>query len=55
MSQQLRKAVERKKQTYIQRLLDAGIYKSGNCQLYELTLSELEKEYAVLQTESNPS
>lgn len=45
MVNRLRKAVDDKKQFFIQELLNRGIYKRANRQLYELTLSELEKEY----------
>ncbi|HET7657724.1 MAG TPA: Fur-regulated basic protein FbpA [Bacillales bacterium] len=45
MANRLRQVVEDKKQFFIQELLNAGIYKRANRQLYELTLSELEKEY----------
>lgn len=45
MTNQLRQAIEDRKQFYIQELLNAGIFKRANRQLYQLTLSELEKEY----------
>jgi hypothetical protein len=48
MSNQLREAVTRKKQDYITKLLEAGIYKASDRQLYELTLSELEQEFQFL-------
>ncbi|WP_085524509.1 Fur-regulated basic protein FbpA [Tuberibacillus sp. Marseille-P3662] len=44
MGTQLREAIEKKKQFYIDRLLHLGVYKT-NHQLYELTLSELEQLY----------
>lgn len=45
MANRLRRVVDDKKQYFIQQLLNAGIYKRANRQLYELTLNELEKEY----------
>lgn len=45
MANQLRRAVEQKKQFYIERLLEKGIFKQNGRQLYELTLSELQREY----------
>jgi hypothetical protein len=41
MSQQLRKAIEKAKEYYIQRLIETGIYKDSDPELYELTLSEM--------------
>lgn len=45
MSYGLRYAVEKRKKLLIEKLIDVGIYKVLNKQLYELTLDELEKEY----------
>ncbi|MFB9761574.1 MULTISPECIES: Fur-regulated basic protein FbpA [Bacillaceae] len=45
MSNLLRKAVERQKRFYIERLLEAGIYKKSNVHLYEMTLSDLKQVY----------
>ncbi len=45
MANFLREAVEKKKQMYIQKLLNAGVYKVSDRQLYDLTLSELETIY----------
>ncbi|WP_242224096.1 Fur-regulated basic protein FbpA [Bacillus cereus group sp. BfR-BA-01380] len=45
MSYGLRYAVEKRKKQLIEKLIDVGIYKVLNKQLYELTLDELEKEY----------
>lgn len=42
---QLREGVEKKRQEYIRMLISAGIYKRADRQLYELTLSELQREY----------
>lgn len=55
MTNQLRQAVEDRKQFYIQKLLNAGIFKRANRQLYELTLSELEKEYRRLHDREKSS
>ncbi|WP_085524374.1 Fur-regulated basic protein FbpA [Tuberibacillus sp. Marseille-P3662] len=41
MTHDFRKAVESKKQYYIDRLLNAGIYKVRGLHLYRLTLGEL--------------
>jgi len=41
----LRNAVQLKRQTLINKLIKVGIYKKDNKQLYELTLTDLEKEY----------
>ncbi|WP_110928725.1 Fur-regulated basic protein FbpA [Bacillus massiliglaciei] len=41
----LRNAVTRRKEELIQQLLDLGIYKKDDHHLYELTLTEIEKEY----------
>ncbi|MGN7942582.1 Fur-regulated basic protein FbpA [Virgibacillus sp. 6R] len=48
MSTQLRKLVELRKTQLINKLLQAGIYKSSEKQLYELSVSELEKECQVI-------
>ncbi|MGG1674140.1 Fur-regulated basic protein FbpA [Neobacillus sp. NRS-1170] len=45
MGNLLRNAVYLKKQNLINKLIKFGIYKKNSKQLYELTLSELEKEY----------
>ncbi|MBB2478888.1 Fur-regulated basic protein FbpA [Bacillus sp. APMAM] len=45
MSNIIRNPLEKRKQIYIQKLLDAGIYKVSGRQLYNLTLSELENTY----------
>lgn len=39
---------DRKKDRLIGKLLDRGIYKTRNLQLYELSLKELEHEYRKL-------
>lgn len=45
MSYGLRYAVEKRKKQLIEKLIDVGVYKVLNKQLYELSLDELEKEY----------
>lgn len=46
MSKYLRKAVEGRKRYLINSLISAGVYKKGELHLFELTLSDLEREYA---------
>lgn len=41
MTHEIRKLVEAKKQYYIDRLLNAGIYKIRGLHLYKLIISEL--------------
>jgi hypothetical protein len=41
LSIQLRTAIEKVRQCYIEKLLEAGIFKGADRQLYHLTLSEL--------------
>ncbi|HYK71996.1 MAG TPA: Fur-regulated basic protein FbpA [Pseudoneobacillus sp.] len=45
MSHQLRQAIEKAREYYIEKLLEVGVYKLSEHQLYELTLSELESIY----------
>ncbi|PFN80585.1 Fur-regulated basic protein FbpA [Bacillus sp. AFS076308] len=45
MGNLLRYAVQLKEKNLINKLIKFGIYKKNNKHLYELTLSELEKEY----------
>jgi Fur-regulated basic protein A len=45
MSSMLREAVQNRKEFIINQLLRIGIYKTKNAQLYELCLSDLEREY----------
>ncbi|RFB09482.1 Fur-regulated basic protein FbpA [Bacillus sp. HNG] len=45
MGNLLRYAVQSKKKDLINKLIKQGIYKKNDKHLYELTLSELEKEY----------
>ncbi len=42
---QLSRAVTRRKEKLIQKLLALGVYKKDEHHLYELTLSEIESEY----------
>ncbi|CAH0344763.1 Fur-regulated basic protein FbpA [Bacillus sp. CECT 9360] len=42
MSIQLRNAIDKLRQCYIDKLLHAGVFKEGDAQLYQLTVSELE-------------
>ncbi|MTT30596.1 Fur-regulated basic protein FbpA [Terrilactibacillus sp. BCM23-1] len=53
MSTYLHKAEEKKKNRYINRLLNLGVYKTKNRQLYELSLQQLEQEYDKV-TSKNP-
>ena len=48
MSVLLRTAVEIRKKAIIDKLLYSGIYKKGEVHLYELCLSDLEKELMVV-------
>jgi hypothetical protein len=43
MSNQLRRGIETLRQHYIQKLIEGGIYKASDLQLFSMTLSELEK------------
>ncbi|MEM5003328.1 Fur-regulated basic protein FbpA [Priestia megaterium] len=45
MNKQYQPDMDSEKNIVIDYLLDLGIYKKGTKQLYELTLTELEKEY----------
>ncbi|WP_442598346.1 Fur-regulated basic protein FbpA [Neobacillus sp. D3-1R] len=45
MSNQLRQAVEKAREYYIEKLIEAGVYKHSEQQLYELTLSEMKQLY----------
>ncbi|WP_121612895.1 Fur-regulated basic protein FbpA [Mesobacillus foraminis] len=44
---QLSRAVTRRKEKLIQKLLALGVYKKDEHHLYELTLSEIETEYQI--------
>ncbi|MBY0157994.1 Fur-regulated basic protein FbpA [Cytobacillus oceanisediminis] len=46
MSKHLRKAVEGRKRYLINSLISAGVFKKGEHQLFALTLTDLEREYA---------
>jgi hypothetical protein len=45
MADQMRYALEKAKEFYIQKLLNLGIYKQTDLQLYQLTLTEMEAIY----------
>lgn len=46
MENRLRRAVENKKNQIIIKLINMGIYKKEEQHLFELTLTDLEEEYA---------
>ncbi|BCB05624.1 Fur-regulated basic protein FbpA [Bacillus sp. KH172YL63] len=48
----LREAVEKKRQQFIRRLVEAGVYKSGDEGLKKLTLSELVEVFHKYEGES---
>lgn len=45
MSNQLRQAIEKARQYYITKLVEAGVFNYSEQQLYKLTLTELEDIY----------
>ncbi|MDQ1005232.1 hypothetical protein QFZ28_005810 [Neobacillus niacini] len=45
MSTMLREAIQIRKEFLINQLLSIGVYKKENVQLYQLCLSDLEREY----------
>ncbi|MCA0986719.1 Fur-regulated basic protein FbpA [Guptibacillus algicola] len=45
---QLRKAIEERKNYYISKLVEAGAYSTSDQHLYQCTLTDLEKEYKQL-------
>ncbi|MGG0481183.1 Fur-regulated basic protein FbpA [Priestia megaterium] len=49
MDKQYQSDMDSQKNIIIDSLLDLGIYKKGTKQLYELTLTELEKEYLTIK------
>ncbi|THE10595.1 Fur-regulated basic protein FbpA [Bacillus timonensis] len=51
MGNLLRYAVQAKKRDLINKLIKRGIYKKKDKHLYELTLSELEKEHELYHQE----
>lgn len=53
MSELLQEIVQEKRQNLIDRLIQLGVYKINNKHLYEMSLSELEEEYFVLQNSSD--
>ncbi|MBM7653375.1 Fur-regulated basic protein FbpA [Neobacillus cucumis] len=52
MENLLRKAVQIKKQFFINKLIQSGVYKKNNRHLYEWTLSELEREFNQIKQEN---
>ncbi|TYS59551.1 Fur-regulated basic protein FbpA [Sutcliffiella horikoshii] len=49
MSKMLREAVQNRREFIINQLLIVGVYKTENAQLYELCLSDLEREYRLFK------
>lgn len=45
MANQLRQAMEQAKAYYIGKLLEVGVFKHSDVQLYQLTLSEMKSIY----------
>ncbi|ULT59234.1 Fur-regulated basic protein FbpA [Neobacillus drentensis] len=55
MSELLQEAVHDKRQGIMEQLIQSGVYKIKNKHLYEMTLSELEKEYVNIGMANEPS
>ncbi|WP_172293082.1 Fur-regulated basic protein FbpA [Bacillus sp. WMMC1349] len=55
LAPQLRKAVEARKNHLIKQLIQLGLYKKSERHLYELPLSELEREYKFLKKTDSSS
>ena len=55
MSELLQEAVHDKRQSLMEQLIQSGVYKIKNKHLYEMTLSELEKEYVNIGMANEPS
>lgn len=55
MDNVLRYAIQQKRNYLIQELIKSGVYKKNNKHLYEWTLSDLEKEYKCIQTNTTCS
>jgi hypothetical protein len=49
---ELRNAVQLKRQKLINKIIKSGIYKKNHDHLFELTLSDLEKEYKYIEKEN---
>ena len=49
MKKVLRNTVQLKRQKFINKIIKSGIYKKNHYYLYELTLSDLEKEYKSIE------
>ncbi|MBF0705858.1 MULTISPECIES: Fur-regulated basic protein FbpA [Bacillales] len=45
---QLRKALEQRRNYYISKLIEAGAYSTADHHLYQCTLTDLQKEYKQL-------
>jgi hypothetical protein len=54
LSNILRRAVEDKRNKIIEKLIRLNVYKKEDQNLYDLTLSELEREYKRFQANSHP-
>jgi hypothetical protein len=50
MGNLLRQAVQLKRSRLINKLIKSGVYKKNKKHLYELTLSDLEREYKYIET-----
>ncbi|MBQ6445943.1 Fur-regulated basic protein FbpA [Cytobacillus oceanisediminis] len=48
-------AIQNRRNYLIDQLLSVGIYKKENAQLYELCLSDLEREYSLLKEREKTS
>jgi len=46
----LHEAVQERRQTLIDQLIQMGVFKINNKHLYEMSLSELEEEYQVINS-----
>ncbi|MFA9559753.1 Fur-regulated basic protein FbpA [Evansella sp. AB-rgal1] len=49
MSKFIQDAIKMKRKYLINKLLNLGIYKKGDQHLYELTLTQLEEEFRILE------
>lgn len=55
MTNLLRTAIQQKRQYLMDELLKQGIFKKGDKHLYELTLTDLEKEFKYMETNGEDS
>ncbi|WP_462409877.1 Fur-regulated basic protein FbpA [Neobacillus sp. Marseille-QA0830] len=53
MNELLHEAVQDRRQTLIDQLIQLGVFKIGNKHLYEMSLSELEEEYQEINSPDN--